>query len=44
MAHREPSRAARRFDRTAKTRPVLSLESASDIPRAGDLLKKQSWL
>ena len=35
MAHREPSGAARRFDRTARTRPVLSVESASDIPTAG---------
>ena len=35
MSHREPSRAARRFHRTARTRPVLSVESASDIPTAG---------
>ena len=43
LAHREPSGAAKRFDHTARTRPVLSVESASDIPTAGDLLKKQSW-
>ena len=35
LAHREPSGAPRRFDRTARTRPVLSVESASDIPTAG---------
>ena len=35
VAHREPSGAARRFDRTARTRPVPSVESASDIPTAG---------
>ena len=35
MAHQEPSGAARRFDRSVRTRPVLSVESASDIATAG---------
>ena len=35
MAPRESSGAARRFDRPARTRPVLSVESASDIPTPG---------
>ena len=35
LAHREPSGATRRFYRTARTRPVLSVESASHIPTAG---------
>ena len=37
LAHGEPPGAARRFDRTARTRPVLSVESASEIPTAGGL-------
>ena len=35
MVHREPSGAAKRFDCIARTRPVLSVESVSDIPTAG---------